>query len=73
MYRDNKAIVQIGNCTSDPFLTTVGVMQACCLSPTFFKIYWSAALEHCIRKCRPMVIHPGDRHLHTNQFADDQI
>lgn len=73
IYRENRALVKIGNQTSAPFHPTKGVKQGCCISPTLFKIYLSAALEKWSRKCSSMGIWLNDSPVYTILFADDQV
>lgn len=73
LYKENLAVVKVGNQTSTPFRPTKGVKQGCCLSPTLFKIYLRAALKNWSKKCSPMGVRLRDSHLHTILFADDQV
>lgn len=73
IYKNSKASIKVGNNYSEPFQTTKGLKQGCCLSPTLFKIYAQQALNNWTRKCSKMGVEIGEYCLYTLLFADDQV
>lgn len=72
-YEQNSVRIKTGNEVSTPFLTTKGLRQGCCLSPSLFKIYLDRALVMWVEKCKNMGLRVGGDTLFTLFFTDDQI
>lgn len=72
-YKNNSAKIKIGNTLTEAFITTKGLRQGCCLSPTLFKIYLDRALQGWTNKCKNMGLRVGDEILYSLYFADDQV
>jgi hypothetical protein len=73
LYEGSSSKIKIENLITKGCKVTKGLSQGCSLSPTLFKIYLERVLRNWKRRCQLMGTPIQNTHVHSFNFANDQI